>query len=204
LSDRQARLRRIEAKRVRAFRKKVVAISVFILLVAVLVAVYYWMTQPPPPGEAGSVVLVTSMGNITIELFDDMPITTKNFKNLATLGVYDDTIFHRVIAGFMIQGGDPTGTGYGDPSIATIQDEFRGDQRNLRGTVAMANTGEPNSGSSQFFINLVYNEHLDGLHPVFGRVIAGMDVVDAISQVPVDGENRPSEPVVLVKAVLVP
>lgn len=199
MSDRQARLRRIEAKRAKAFRKKVAIISAFIVLVAVLAAVYVWMTQPPPLTEAGNVVLVTSRGNITIELFDDMPITTGNFKNLATLGVYDGTIFHRVIAGFMIQGGDPTG----NQSIATIQDEFRGDQRNLRGTVAMANTGEPNSGSSQFFINLVYNEHLDNLHPVFGRVLAGMDVVDAISQVSVDGENRPLERVGF-EVVLVP
>lgn len=203
MSDRQARLRRIEAKRARAFRKKVAVISAFIVLVAALAAVYVWMTQPPPLTEAGNVVLVTNMGNITIELFDDMPITTGNFKNLTTLGVYDDTIFHRVAAGFVIQGGDPTGTGYGDPNIANIQDEFRGDQRNLRGTVAMANTGEPNSGSSQFFINLKYNQDLDGVHPVFGRVIAGMDVVDAISQVPVNNE-KPEEPVVLVKAVLVP
>ena len=116
------------------------------------------------------VILETNMGNITIQLREDMPITVGNFKNLLQQGVYDDTIFHRVIDGFMIQGGDPTGTGYGDPSIPYIQDEFTDDNRNDRGTIAMANTGFSNSGSSQFFINLVNNNYLDEAHPVFGKV----------------------------------
>jgi peptidylprolyl isomerase len=110
----------------------------------------------------------------------------------------------------MIQGGDPTGTGYGDPSIPSIQDEFTSNNKNERGTIAMANkgSGHPNSGSSQFFINLEYNSELDTLHPVFGRVIEGMDVVDAISQVPVvadpiSGENsRPAQNVTIIKAEL--
>ncbi|MGD9131665.1 MAG: peptidylprolyl isomerase [Candidatus Bathyarchaeota archaeon] len=154
------------------------------------------------------VLLETSMGNITIQLRDDMPITTENFKNLIQQGLYDGTIFHRVKADFMIQGGDPTGTGYGDPSIPDIQDEFSENpenNKNERGTIAMANTGKPNSGSSQFFINVVYNSHLDDLHPVFGEVIKGMDVVDKISEVATDGDpptgaNKPLEDVTLIRA----
>ncbi len=160
--------------------------------------------------HGNSVLLVTSMGNVTIQLRDDMPITTGNFKNLTQLGIYDDTIFHRVRAGFVIQGGDPTGTGYGDPSISSIQDEFTSNNLNLRGTIAMANKGAnfPNSGSSQFFINLEYNSELDTLHPVFGKVVAGMDVVQAISAVaveknPIGGEvSKPVEDVILIKAIL--
>ncbi|MEM2098889.1 MAG: peptidylprolyl isomerase [Candidatus Bathyarchaeia archaeon] len=150
------------------------------------------------------VLLVTSMGNITILLRDDMPITTENFRNLTRHGIYDNTTFHRVIADFMIQGGDPTGTGYGDPTIPSIPDEFTSDNKNLRGTIAMANKGAnfPNSGSSQFFINVVYNSHLDRLHPVFGRVMEGMDVVDRISKVATDTNDRPIGEVKLIKAII--
>jgi peptidylprolyl isomerase len=131
-----------------------------------------------------------------------MPITTANFKNLTKLGIYDGTIFHRVIDGFMIQGGDPTGTGYGDPNIPTIEDEFTDHNLNLRGTIAMANSGA-NSGSSQFFINLVDNDYLDDVHPVFGKVIAGMDVVDAIGKVKTGADDRPLQDVKIVRAELV-
>jgi peptidylprolyl isomerase len=99
------------------------------------------------------------MGNITIQLYDDMPITTGNFKNLTEKGYYDGIIFHRVIDGFMIQGGDPTSTGSGGPGYA-IKDEFTDHNRNDRGTIAMANAG-PNTGGSQFFINLANNNYLD-------------------------------------------
>ncbi|UCF58653.1 MAG: peptidylprolyl isomerase [Candidatus Bathyarchaeota archaeon] len=152
--------------------------------------------------SATRVLLSTNMGDITIELYDDMPITTGNFKNLTQQGIYDDTIFHRVISGFMIQGGDPTGTGYGDPSIPAIPDEFTDHNRNERGTIAMANAG-PNTGSSQFFINLVDNSHLDSAHPVFGKVIQGMDVVDNIAGVETDENDRPLEEVRIIKAELV-
>jgi len=148
------------------------------------------------------VLLRTNMGNITIELYNDMPITTGNFKNLVQHGVYDGTIFHRVIDGFMIQGGDPTGTGYGDPSIPTIPDEFTDHNRNDRGTIAMANAG-PNTGSSQFFINLVDNNYLDSQHPVFGQVIEGMDVVDNIGKVETDENDRPLQDVIIIKAELI-
>ena len=106
------------------------------------------------------VVLETSMGNIEIELADNMPITTGNFKKLVQDGTYNGIIFHRVITNFMIQGGDPTGTGMGDPSIPSIEDEFVDGSTNARGTISMANRG-PNTGSSQFFINLVDNTYLD-------------------------------------------
>ena len=149
------------------------------------------------------VLLRTSMGNITIQLRDDRPITTSNFKNLVQEGVYDGTIFHRVIADFMIQGGDPTGTGYGDPSIPSIQDELDGVNENNRGTIAMANTGSPNTGSSQFFINVVDNNYLDTQHSVFGTVISGMDVVDDISEVATNANNRPTIEVKLIKAEII-
>jgi len=148
------------------------------------------------------VLLETSMGTITIQLRDDMPITTTNFKNLVQQGVYDGTIFHRVIAKFMIQGGDPTGTGYGDPSIPNIPDEFTTNNKNEIGTIAMANAGA-NTGSSQFFINVEDNSHLDDAHPVFGEVIDGMDIVDAISKVDTDTNNKPLEAVTIIKAQLI-
>jgi peptidylprolyl isomerase len=154
------------------------------------------------PASSNKVLLETTEGNITIELAGDMPITSGNFEKLVRQGVYDHVIFHRVIDGFMIQGGDPTGTGYGDPKIPKIKDEFNGIQENKRGTIAMANAG-PNTGSSQFFINLVDNDFLDGKHPVFGKVIDGMDVVDKIAKVPVDSNDRPLTDVIIIKAAMI-
>ena len=148
------------------------------------------------------VSLRTNMGNIVIELYDDMPITAGNFKKLVQQRVYDGTIFHRIIDGFVIQGGDPTGTGHGDPAIPTIPDEFTGHNRNDRGTIGMANAG-PNTGSSQFFINLVDNNRLDAKHPVFGKVIEGMNVVDNIARVDTDKDDRPLQEVRIIKAELV-
>jgi len=142
------------------------------------------------------VMLRTSMGNITIELFNDMPITSRNFKNLTWIRVYDGTIFHRIVPNFVIQGGDPTGTGQGDPRIANIPDELPNKHNNVRGSVAMAKTELPNSASSQFFVNLVDNTaSLDANFSVFGRVIGGMDVVDLI--------GKPTENVRIIKAEFV-
>jgi peptidylprolyl isomerase len=152
--------------------------------------------------STGRVKLETNYGNIVIELYADKPITTGNFKSLVEKGVYNGVIFHRVIDGFMIQGGDPTGTGYGDPSIPKIKDEFSGEQRNDRGTIAMANAG-PNTGSSQFFINLVNNNFLDTKHPVFGKVVEGMDVVDKIAKVATDSGDRPLKDVKIIKASVI-
>lgn len=147
------------------------------------------------------VLLETNYGNIKIELARDMPITTSNFEGLVNKGTYNGVIFHRVMDGFMIQGGDPTGTGYGDRRIPNIKDEFTANNRNNRGTISMANAG-PNTGSSQFFINLVNNNFLDTKHPVFGKVIEGMDVVDKIAKVPTDASDRPLQEVKIIKATV--
>ena len=157
--------------------------------------------------------ITTNRGVITLELFEDqMPITVGNFASLAESGFYNGTKFHRVIDGFMIQGGDPNTKGDNEALYGrggpdeTIQDEFvKGELlTNIRGTIAMANTGQPNSGGSQFFINLVDNTGLDfdkepltSKHPVFGRVIDGMDVVDAIGDTETKAGDIPVDPVVL-------
>lgn len=174
-------------------------------VVAIVIVVLYMSGYIGSSGSNSTVtvVLQTTMGNITIQLRNDRPITTENFKNLVQQGVYDNTIFHRVIAGFMIQGGDPTGTGYGDPSIPNIEDELGGSNLNARGTVAMANTGQPDTGSSQFFINLVDNNYLDTKHSVFGTVISGMNVVDEISKVGTDDSDKPLTDVKIIKAELI-
>ncbi len=154
------------------------------------------------PQTPTKILLRTTMGDIIITLRSDMPITTGNFKNLVQKGTYNGTIFHRVIAGFMIQGGDPTGTGYGDPSIPDIKDEFTRDNHNVRGTIAMANAG-PNTGSSQFFINLVNNNFLDTKHPVFGTVTSGMDFVDKIAKVKTGPNDKPRENITIINASIV-
>jgi len=147
-------------------------------------------------------VFDTNMGEFKIELFEDkMPLTTSNFIGLVEKGVYEGVIFHRVIDGFMIQGGDPTGTGIGDPSIPEIKDEFTDNNKNDRGTISMANRG-PDTGSSQFFINLVDNNYLDSKHPVFGKVIQGMDVVDKIAKVKTGANDKPLEDVIINKITL--
>ncbi|MDC7951438.1 peptidylprolyl isomerase [Methanomassiliicoccaceae archaeon COG_1] len=153
---------------------------------------------------ATKVILHTSMGDVVLEMHEDMPVTTGNFVKLAKSGFYDGTVFHRVIDGFMVQGGDPEGTGRGGPGY-TIEDEFGSGHSNRRGYVSMANTGRPHTGGSQFFINTVDNAYLDRedpstpyAHPVFGRVVEGMDVVDRISRVRTDANDRPVEDVVIV------
>jgi len=137
--------------------------------------------------------MVTNHGDIKLELFDDdAPKTVQNFRKLAADGFYDDLAFHRVIPDFMIQGGCPEGTGRGGPGY-TFEDEFN-DHKIVRGALAMANSG-PNTNGSQFFI--VTTEAapwLDGKHTVFGRVVEGMDAVDAIESIGTDASDRPLEP----------
>lgn len=152
------------------------------------------------------VKLGTTMGDITIALDPDMPITAGNFESLVTSGYYNGVIFHRVINGFMIQGGDPTGTGRGGPGYR-IPDEFTSHNKNVRGAIAMANSG-PNTGGSQFFINLVDNSvrpTFDASYPVFGNVVGGMDVVDAIGKVPTSGSpnDRPLQNVTIIRAEVI-
>ena len=150
-----------------------------------------------------TVLLRTTMGDVRIELFEKtMPITAGNFRTLVEKGFYDGTIFHRVIADFMIQGGDPEGTGSGGPGY-TIKDELPADNRNARGTISMANSG-PNTGGSQFFINVADNHRLNPKHPAFGKVVGGMEVVDAISRTPTDDDDRPRTSVTIEKASVLP
>ena len=143
-----------------------------------------------------SATLHTNHGPIAVELFDDeAPKTVENFRKLATDGFYDGVIFHRVIPDFMIQGGDPTGTGTGGPGY-TFEDEFN-DHPVERGTLAMANAG-PNTNGSQFFIVTADAcPWLDGKHTVFGRVTDGLDVVDAISQAETGAADKPVADVVI-------
>jgi peptidyl-prolyl cis-trans isomerase B (cyclophilin B) len=145
--------------------------------------------------------LNTNKGAIAIELFDDdAPETVGNFIKLARDGFYDGVIFHRVIPNFMIQGGDPTGTGSGGPGYK-FDDEFN-DHKVERGALAMANSG-PNTNGSQFFVVTADDcPWLDGKHTVFGQVTSGMDVVDAISNVDRDSRDRPHEDVVIESIVL--
>ena len=137
--------------------------------------------------------LHTNRGAIAVELFDeDAPKTVENFERLARDGFYDGVVFHRVIPDFMIQGGDPTGTGSGGPGYQ-FEDEFN-DHKVERGALAMANAG-PNTNGSQFFVVTAEAcPWLDGKHTVFGRVTAGMDVVDRISELPRDARDKPREP----------
>ena len=163
--------------------------------------------------------LNTSLGTVTIELFEDkMPVTAGNFLTLAKSGFYDGLHFHRVIQGFMVQFGCPhsadpqsprAGTGNGPDGC--IQDEHPEDAQlsNEPGTLSMANTGQPNSGSCQFFINTVHNGYLDWFspgqskHPVFGRVTDGMDILKEIENTPTDGQDRPLTPVQMTSITVV-
>jgi peptidylprolyl isomerase len=142
--------------------------------------------------DTNKVLLVTSMGNITIELYNDMPITTGNFKNLVRTEVYDGTLFGRVAYGFVIQAGDTTPKGI---TVPPIQDELPNKHSNVHGAVAMAKTNQTNSAASQFFIDLndTNAASLDSRYSVFGMVISGMDVVDAIGQVPITPTNGPND-----------
>ena len=143
-------------------------------------------------------VFETNKGTFEIELFEDKtPVTTKNFIDLAEKGFYNGVIFHRVIDGFMIQGGDPEGTGMGGPGY-TIEDEFRKDLTfDGEGILAMANTGMPHTGGSQFFVTLAKTPWLNGKHTIFGKVIKGMDVVRTIGHSEVDFQDRPLETVTM-------
>ena len=140
--------------------------------------------------------LHTNHGRIDFELFpEDAPKTVENFEKLARDGFYDGVIFHRVIPDFMVQGGDPTGTGTGGPGYQF--DDEANDHRVERGALAMANSGPDTNGSQFFIVTTEAAPWLDGKHTVFGKVTSGQDVADRISEVARDGRDRPLEPVVI-------
>ena len=157
-------------------------ITIFIIAVLILLVIIFGFNGD---NKMTKVKLETNHGDIVINLYSDMPITAGNFQKLVEQGFYDGVIFHRIIDGFMIQGGDPAGG-----------------NKNDKYTISMANAG-PNTGSSQFFINLVDNNFLDSKHPVFGKVIEGMDVVDKIAKVATDSSDRPLQEVKIIKASVV-
>lgn len=176
-------------------KKLIIIITILILLITIGILKMDKNTK---------VKLETNNGDIIIQLYEkEMPITAGNFKKLVQEGFYDGVIFHRIIDNFMIQGGDPEGTGVGGPGY-NIKDEFTnsGLDRNDKGTISMANAG-PNTGGSQFFINLANNNFLDGKHPVFGKVVEGMDVIDKIAKVKTDSQDKPIEDVIINKATLI-
>jgi cyclophilin family peptidyl-prolyl cis-trans isomerase len=186
------------------------AIIVIVLVIAG-VAIYAAVgNQPAPPAtiDPTKVLLETTAGNITIDLRTDKPITSGNFINLVQQGKYDGSSFHRVVDGFMIQGGQISGT------VPAIQDEIGNNNHNTNYTIAMAKTSQPNSATSEFFINVVDNSNryptFDPTYAVFGTVIAGQEVVDAISKAPTtENPNIPGEmsipinPVVITRATII-
>jgi cyclophilin family peptidyl-prolyl cis-trans isomerase len=212
--------------------KLVYIIIISVLAIAVIIAGVYFIggfgsntepvtptatPNPTPATENTKVLLKTSMGDITIQLFDDKPVTTQNFLKLVALGKYDNTIFHRVLKDFMIQGGVLNKKGeLIDLNWATINDEIGSDNHNYQYTIAMAKTNEPDSATISFFINAVDNSEIvyddgrkfDDTYTAFGKVIEGQDVVDAISKVQVtknsQGENsQPTKTVTLISAKII-
>ncbi len=177
-------------------KKKLITLACFVLAALLLCSC---SSSPKATGTHYAQIEMESGGVITLELYGDIaPITVGNFKKLAEAGTYDGTIFHRVIQNFMIQGGDPTGTGAGDPSIPKIKGEFsangvKNTLSHTRGVISMARSSDSmNSASSQFFICDADSPHLNGKYAAFGRVIAGMDVVDKIAAVATDYYERPT------------
>ncbi len=180
------KLRRLERR-----KKKWRRLIALLLLFVIVVAGAYLYSSLGTQSRNRIAVIDTNMGTMEFELFEDKaPITTKNFIDLAEKGFYDGLIFHRVVKGFVIQGGDPTGTGMGGAGYS-IPDEIRPELRhNSMGILSMANSG-PNTGSSQFFITLAPATHLDGKHSIFGKLIKGEDVLQAIGSADVDEKDRP-------------
>jgi cyclophilin family peptidyl-prolyl cis-trans isomerase len=192
------------------------SVIIVIIAIAVITAIYFYINSQDSRNPVA--VFDTTMGTFKIELYEDkVPITAGNFIDHANNGYYDGVIFHRVIKDFMIQGGDPEGTGggghaakyhegYGNPNDQetwVIPDEFDESLSNIRGTISMANRGE-DTGGSQFFINVVDNTNLDfnkdpltSKHAVFGMVVDGMDVVDAISNVQTGAGDKPINDVII-------
>jgi cyclophilin family peptidyl-prolyl cis-trans isomerase len=167
-------------------------------------------STPPPPPAADNVLFSTSLGDFTVELYaDKAPLTVANILKYVDAGFYDGVIFHRVIPGFVIQGGGMTSDMRQKATNPPVKNECGNGLRNLRGTLSMARTNDPNSATSQFFVNLVDNKSLDfdgpyGGYAVFGKVVAGMEVVDKIAAVRTGNsgmhQNVPAEPIVIKSA----
>ncbi|HEY4514714.1 MAG TPA: peptidylprolyl isomerase [Candidatus Paceibacterota bacterium] len=187
----------------------------YVITAIVLLAVGYFVSKSDTfKGNTNTmsanpvVIIMTNKGDIELELFaDKTPITVGNFIKLAESNFYDNTLFHRVIKDFMIQGGDPNTVagesytfGTGGPGYA-ILDEFVQGLSNVKGTISMANSGK-NTGGSQFFINVVDNTYLDGKHTVFGRVLKGFDVAYKISEMPTNENKLPLDPVRVDRVVI--
>jgi peptidylprolyl isomerase len=181
-----------------SLKNKTIITFIIAILVIGLALGYFIMNSKNDTDK--KVRLETNYGNIVIQLYSDMPVTAGNFEKLVNSGFYNGLTFHRIIDGFMLQGGDPKGNGMGGPGYE-IKDEFThaGGNNNKRGTISMANAG-PNTGGSQFFINLANNNFLDGKHPAFGEVVEGMDVVDKIAKVETDSNDKPLESVKIISA----
>tara|TARA_Y100000310_G_scaffold133775_1_gene132752 strand:+ start:2193 stop:2783 length:591 start_codon:yes stop_codon:yes gene_type:complete len=184
------------------------AVTIFIIAVLVIAFGMFVVNTFENMEKNTLVKFETTEGNFIIELYSDMPITAGNFEKLSREGFYDGIIFHRIIKDFMIQGGDPTGTGSGGPGYA-IKDEFVSGHSNLRGTLSMANSG-PNSGGSQFFINLVDNTFLDfdkppltSKHPVFGEIVKGMEIIDKIGTTQTGAGDKPVKEIKILKASVI-
>jgi len=179
---------------------RTVIVAIVLVLCILTALIIGKMTGYTIMEKTTQIKLETNYGDVVIQLYKDMPVTSGNFEKLVSQGFYNNVTFHRVIEGFMIQGGDPTGTGSGGPGY-NIKDEFthKGGNKNNRGTISMANSG-PNSGGSQFFINLVNNNFLDSKHPAFGEVVKGMDVIDKIAAVQTDGNDKPLKKVIILRA----
>ena len=191
------------------YNKKIMKkIIILVLVLAIIILVAFFLKTSPAEETAEEknmkAVIKTNLGDITLELFSsDAPVTVANFAKLSREGFYEGVKFHRVIKDFMIQGGDPLTKndaqkelwGTGGPGYK-FKDEIYAGNRNLSGTIAMANAG-PDTNGSQFFINTKDNNYLNQKHTVFGKVTEGLEVVQAIGNTPVDESDCPVEPVVI-------
>ena len=195
-----------ERKKPHGVRNALIAIVIVVIVLITLIEVASQINQDASAPDGAKILLMTSMGNITIQLYNDMHITSGNFLNLTEHGIYDETLFSRVAKGFVIQGGDATPKGI---IVPPIKDELPNKHSNVQGSVAMAKTSEPNSATSQFFINLADNSAaLDSTYVVFGKVIAGWDTVVKISQVPItpvlsSTDGKPVQNITITKAIVV-
>lgn len=173
-------------------------------MLALTAAMAFALEKPAPPTKeelakyaAAKVTITTKLGTIVVRFFPDIaPLHVKNFITLAEQGFYNGTTFHRVIPGFMIQGGDPSGNGTGGPGY-TIDAEFTDKKKHVPGILSMARSDKPNSAGSQFFIIVAPSPWLDGQYSIFGEVVEGLEVANKIVNVPRNRTDKPLEPVTM-------